>query len=80
MQILGSVLNNEIVQSTNEQQPSIKKDQAYDNAPYEKHLEQPQKLNSLIDKNYTNFMLWREICKKRDALYQLMLNELTVDN
>jgi hypothetical protein len=24
-------------------------------------------------------MLWREVCKKRDALHQLMLNEISVD-
>jgi hypothetical protein len=49
LQIMGSVLNNEAaVQNTAEQKQEIRRVDAYDNAPYERHLEQPQKLNSAV--------------------------------
>jgi hypothetical protein len=39
LQIMGSVLNNEqAVQDSTEQRQEIKREKAYDNAPYEKHL------------------------------------------
>lgn len=80
LQILGSVLSSEAaVQGTVEQRPEVRKEQAYDNAPFERHLQQPQKLNSTLERFEINSVLWREICKKRDALHQLMLNELSVD-
>lgn len=80
LQILGSVLNNEAaVQSSAEKLQEIRKEDAYDNTPYERNLEQPSKLNSPIERHEANFMLWREVCKKRDALHQLMLNELSID-
>lgn len=57
---MGSVLSNEaVVQETTQQKQEIRKVDAYDNAPYEKNLEQPQRLNSDVELYQTNFTLWR---------------------
>lgn len=77
LQIMGSVLTTPAPPPPPQPQEPRKED-LYDN-PLEKYLENGDKLNCQVPLFTSNPTLWREICKKRDALSQLMLNEVCLD-